>query len=357
MKILLTGACGFVGSRIAVELLAHDSKLELIGIDNFIRPGSESNREELSRKGVKLFHADIRAASDIESLPVVDWVIDAAANASVLAGVDGATSSRQLVEHNLNGTTNLLEYCRRHRAGFILLSTSRVYSIEPLAALPITSTGKRFKLADGATLPHGVTASGINEQFSVTAPVSLYGATKLASETLALEYGHAFDFPVWINRCGLLAGAGQFGRADQGILAYWINAYLRRAPLRYTGFSGAGHQVRDAFHPRELAELVAKQIRTTAKDIPAIVNFGGGNANTFSLAELTDWCAERFGFRHDIATDPTPRPFDLPWIVIDSGLARQTWEWRANTSLSAIFEEIAAHAEQHPDWLSLSAPF
>ena len=55
----------------------------------------------------------------------------------MLAGVDGRTSSRQLIEHNLNGTVNLLEYCKRHRAGFILLSTSRVYSITALAGLQV----------------------------------------------------------------------------------------------------------------------------------------------------------------------------------------------------------------------------
>jgi len=52
-------------------------------------------------------------------VPAVDWVIDAAANPSVLAGVDGRTSSRQLVEHNLGGTVNLLEFCKAHRAGFV----------------------------------------------------------------------------------------------------------------------------------------------------------------------------------------------------------------------------------------------
>jgi CDP-paratose 2-epimerase len=77
---------------------------------------------------------------------VSDWVIDAAANPSVLAGVDGKTSSRQLVEHNLLGTINLLEYCKAHQAGFCLLSTSRVYSIAGLANL-------RMQVVDGAFAP------------------------------------------------------------------------------------------------------------------------------------------------------------------------------------------------------------
>ena len=48
-------------------------------------------------------------------------------------------------------------------------------------------------------------------------------------ETLALEYGEAFGLPVLINRCGVLAGAGQFGRTDQGIFAYWINCLAAAA--------------------------------------------------------------------------------------------------------------------------------
>ena len=59
--------------------------------------------------------------------------------------------------------------------------------------------------------PTGASVRGIAETFSVQPPISLYGTSKLASETLALEYGAGFDFPVWINRCGVLAGAGQFG--------------------------------------------------------------------------------------------------------------------------------------------------
>src|SRR5690606_887170 len=99
---------------------------QIVGIDNFSRPGGELNRRPLQDLGIRVFPGDIRNASDLETLPPVDWVIDAAANPSVLAGVDGTTSSRQLLEHNLLGTVNVLELCKRHQAGLILLSTSRV---------------------------------------------------------------------------------------------------------------------------------------------------------------------------------------------------------------------------------------
>ena len=215
---------------------------------------------------MKLIHADLRSPSDLEGIAPVDWIIDAAANPSVLAGVDGMTSSRQLIEHNLYGTVNLLELAKRHRAGFILLSTSRVYSVRSLADIPVVVKADRFEPDQSGGLPEGVSAHGIAENFSTTPPLSLYGSSKLASECLALEYGDTFEFPVWINRCGVLAGAGQFGRADQGIFSFWINAYLRRAPLKYIGFDGAGHQTRDCLHPRDLLSVLQKQLAAEKRE-------------------------------------------------------------------------------------------
>jgi len=90
--------------------------------------------------------------SDLESLPAADGVVDAAAQPSVLAGRDGKTSSRQLLEHNLLGTINLLEYCRASCAGFILLSTSRVYSIPALTQLPLRTEASAYSLDGAPTL-------------------------------------------------------------------------------------------------------------------------------------------------------------------------------------------------------------
>ena len=367
MKLLITGICGFVGSTLARYLLNARYGLTIYGLDNLIRQGSELNRGELLKLGIKLFHGDIRIQSDFDTLPDVDWLIDAAANPSVLAGVDGKTSSRQLIEHNLCGTVNMLEYCKRHQAGFILISTSRVYSIKPLSEIDVEVSGNAYRLKENAALPQqvvrecnsrtacqGVTPLGVNEQFSTIPPLSLYGSTKFASEILALEYGEMFNFPVWINRCGVLAGAGQFGKADQGIFAFWINAYLRRSPLQYIGFGGHGYQVRDALHPRDLTPLLLNQMsNTSSQDVPQIINLGGGITNAMSLAEISEWCADRFGW-HEILSDPHPRQFDIPWIVMDYSVARQIWDWQPQTSLQQILTEIAEHAERNPDWLQIS---
>jgi CDP-paratose 2-epimerase len=354
MKILISGVCGFVGSTLAEALLDDDSTNEIVGFDNLSRAGNHLNLDRLRKRGVTVRYADVRSQSDVDGFSTVDWIIDAAANPSVLAGVDGTTSSRQLVEHNLYGTVNLLELAKRHRAGFVLISTSRVYSVKELSEIRVAATGESFRPAPGASLPIGASDEGIAENFSVQPPLSLYGASKLASECLALEYGEAFEFPVWINRCGVLAGAGQFGHAEQGIFSYWINAYLRRRPLRYIGFDGAGRQCRDCFHPRDLVALLKKQFAAGKSANPRVVNLGGGARNAMSLAELSRWCAARFG-EHEVASEPKPRQFDVPWLVMDSALARKTWDWQPSIGLEEILQEIANHAEAHPDWLEISA--
>jgi CDP-paratose 2-epimerase len=350
MKLLITGICGFTGERLARALRERIEGLELFGLDNLSRLGSETNVERLRRSGVRFFHGDVRQPSDLEILPPVDWVIEAAANPSVLAGVDGRSSSRQLLEHNLLGTVNTLEYARRSGAGFLLLSTSRVYSIPALAAIPVRPRDGAFVVDTSRPIPAGACDEGVSEDFSTAAPVSLYGATKLASESLALEYGATFGFPVWVNRCGVLAGAGQFGTAEQGIFSYWLHAHAARRPLRYIGFGGHGWQVRDAFHPDDLASLIALQIRRGSPPARAIHNAGGGLANSMSLAQLTAWCDRRFG-TFAPAADDTPRRFDIPWLVMDSRRVREEFAWKPEISIEAILEEIARHVRDNPGWL------
>jgi CDP-paratose 2-epimerase len=353
VRILITGACGFVGSTLAECLLERLEGVKVTGIDNLMRPGAGLNRRRIEGLGVEFFHGDLRASSDVAGLPACDWVIDAAANPSVLAGLSGAGSSRRLFEHNLAALGNVLEYCREHQAGLLLLSSSRVYSIPVLETVPLRVSDQAFSIDTAKPLPPGLTANGIGIDFSTSAPISLYGATKLASETMALEYGAAFDFPVWITRCGVLAGAGQFGTPAQGIFAFWVNAHLRRRPLRYIGFDGTGYQTRDAFHPRDLAALLLAQMTTTRLDGPRVYTAGGGPENAMSLAQLTGWCDDRFG-SHAPTVDPKPRKYDIPWVAMDNTRAANDFGWQIETPLPLMLEEIAQHAGENPDWLDIA---
>jgi CDP-paratose 2-epimerase len=347
MKLLITGIAGFAGTRLAHAFLAAKSELEIWGIDNLSRRGSEHNLAGLEKVGCHVIHGDIRCPTDLEAMPQVDWVIDCAANPSVLAGLDGGAGS--LVGHNLTGSLNLLEKCRRDSAGFILISTSRVYSIEALNELPLATAPTRFELNVG--VPDGAGPDGIREEFSTAAPVSLYGATKIASEVMALEYGHTFGLPIRINRCGVIAGAGQFGKIDQGIFSYWIHSYRERSPLKFIGYGGSGRQVRDCLHPHDLARIVLAQIDAgTGGGPPSICNVSGGVENSMSLKELNSWCEDRFG-QHAVAAQPENRRLDVAWLVLDSSSAAKKWHWQPELPVCKILDEIADFAGAHPNWL------
>jgi CDP-paratose 2-epimerase len=154
----------------------------------------------------------------------------------------------------------------------------------------------------------------------------------------------------------VLAGSGQFGRPDQGIFAYWLNSWCRNHPLKYIGFDGMGHQVRDCLHPEDLVSLMRLQLAAGVDPSkPCIVNLAGGIASAISLRQLSAWCAERWGQR-EVQSEPQMRPFDIPWMVLDSGLAQRTWNWTPVRKTVDILEEIAQHAEANPNWLDISAP-
>ncbi|MEA5620787.1 NAD-dependent epimerase/dehydratase family protein [Cronbergia sp. UHCC 0137] len=355
MRILITGICGFVGSTLAKTLQEHYPDYEIFGIDNLSRSGSWLNKEPLQQRGIKIICGDIRHSSDVDALPAADWVIDAAANPSVLAGVDGKTSSLQLVQHNLFGTINLLEYCKRHQAGFILLSTSRVYSISGLSQLQVTEANGAFYPVPEQVFPVGISPMGVSENYSTDPPVSLYGSTKVASEHLALEYGATFDFPVWINRCGVMAGAGQFGHPGQGIFAFWIHSFRENKPLKYIGFGGKGYQVRDCLHPRDLISLLEKQFAEPLNtNKPRVINISGGIENSMSLSQLSAWCKDWFGENEVLETN-IERVFDIPWMVLDPSKAEKVWEWIPQTGIYEVVREIAEFAAQQQNWCTISA--
>lgn len=153
-----------------------------------------------------------------------------------------------------------------------------------------------------------------------------------------------YGFPVWINRCGVLAGAGQFGKADQGIFAFWLHSWREKRLLNYIGFDGHGHQVRDCLHPSDLAALVAKQLKTGLDPRkPSVINVSGGRASARSLRQLSSWYATRWG-AHKVGRDSRRRPLDLPWVILNHSLASDARSCRPTRSIENILNEIADFA-------------
>ena len=147
MNILITGGAGFVGSALARYFRRDATDNSVVVLDNLRRRGSEWNLDGLRSEGVTFVHGDIRNPADLEALDgTFDVLIEASAEASVHAGI--ADSPRYVLDTNLLGALNCLEFARKRCGGFVFLSSSRVYSIEPLTQLPLVELSTRFELQD-----------------------------------------------------------------------------------------------------------------------------------------------------------------------------------------------------------------
>jgi CDP-paratose 2-epimerase len=338
MNIVVTGSAGFFGSYVTNYLIEQGHKV--IGLDNLSRRGSELNAKTQRNNLFMEFHeCDVSDKIALDSClkeKEIDWIVDCAADPSVMAGLDG--KSMGVINNNLITTINLLEICKNKNAGFILMSTSRVYSIADLVNLEINEdeNPKRF------TIPID---NEVSEKFSTKPPISLYGSTKLTSELLAIEYGNMYKFPVWINRCGVIAGAGQFGKIDQGIFSFWIYSWLRKNPVKYVGFNGSGKQVRDAIHPNDICKVMNKQIHDFTIEKDPIYNLGGGFHNSMSLKELTEWCYININDDDSHITESKEvRKFDIPVYITNYDKAKKRWDFKPTYNMDSILSEIRDYA-------------
>ena len=288
-EILITGGAGFVGSNLAVALKRAHPDWNVTAFDNLYRRGSALNLPRLADAGVSFLEGDVRKPDDLASVPAPDAIVECSAEPSVLSGIDGDTS--YLVHTNLTGAYNCLELARRTDADVVFLSTSRVYPTARLAEAAVVEADTRLELA--ATQEHpGISAAGISEDLSLTGARTLYGTTKLAAELLIEEYRAAFGVRAVVDRCGVIAGPWQMGKAEQGVFTHWVLSHHFGLPLSYIGFGGSGKQVRDLLHVDDLVDLIELQLLDPEGWDGAVVNVGGGRDCSLSLVEATEICRQ-----------------------------------------------------------------
>jgi len=186
MKILITGAAGFIGSHLCEALVKEH---EIVGLDNFCDyydiKIKRNNLKELARyDNFQIIKADIRDKNELEDI-FSQHKFDLIIHLAAMAGVRPSIIDPVLyTEVNINGTVNMLEQCKKHGINkFIFASSSSVY-------------GNNKKVP-------------FTEADSVDFPISPYAATKKAGELICHTYHHLENISMVILRFFTVYGPRQ----------------------------------------------------------------------------------------------------------------------------------------------------
>jgi len=284
MHVLVTGSSGLIGS----EAVAYFDRLgaDVLGVDNNMRAvffgveGDTSwNRVRLERESRRFTHRDL----DIRDREAVlrlfaDRPIDLVVHCAAQPSHDlAARMPFEDFDVNAGGTLNLLEGLRRHRPDsvFVLLSTNKVYGDAPNHR-PLVERETRYDFADEAD------RLGIDE----TCPVdqclhSLFGASKLAADVMAQEYGRYFGLKIGVFRGGCLTGPRHGAVELHGFLSYLVKAAVTGSTYRINGYKGK--QVRDNIHCHDVLRAVHRFAQAPRPG--EVYNIGGGLGNSCSILE------------------------------------------------------------------------
>ncbi len=334
--LLITGGAGFIGSNLSVNFKRKYPKLKVYALDNLKRRGAELNLPRLKENDVNFIHGDIRNPEDLVLDFDVDLMIECSAEPSVMAGIDNPP---YIINTNLTGTVNCLELCRKHKADIIFLSTSRVYPYKAINKIKTIETDTRFAWNPDQDIL-GWSEEGINEDFTIKDPKTLYGATKLSSELLLQEYIANYGIKGVINRCGVIGGPWQFGKIDQGIFTYWMLAHYFKKPLKYIGFGARGKQVRDLLHVDDLFTLIDIEASQLSKINGNIYNVGGGKEASLSLYETTKLCREITGNKIKISRDLATRKGDISIYLSDNSKVAGELKWKPKRNVKSVLSDI-----------------
>ena len=343
LHVLVTGGCGFLGSHVALHLLAKGHRVSVL--DNLVRRGSQKNVGVLERRGASFFHGDVRNPEDLGNLPAsVELICDTSAQPSVVSGYNNPLFD---ITNNGLGAIHVLEYARLRRIPLVFWSSNRVYGADRLNALPRRETPTRFEYDADAwnRLPvdqrppgfHPV--HGISEEFSVDGGQrTIYGLSKLIADAACQEYAQAFDLPIVVNRFGVISGPGQLAHADQGWVVWWAIAHWFRLPLTYLGWQGK--QVRDILFVEDMLSLLDLQLARLSTFRGDVFNVGGGAANAISLREATCAMQEISSRSTSVTQSVDARQGDVGLYFTDNRKASRHFGWQPQTDLRGGFTRI-----------------
>lgn len=345
-NILVTGSSGLIGSE-AVEHFDRQGHA-VHGVDNNMRrvffgpPGDTSWNLERLRGVTRRFthhHLDIRDRERVYALfreQRFDLVLHCAAQPSH----DKARDIPLLdFEVNALGTVHLLEAARQFcpQAVFVLMSTNKVYGDAP-NELPLAELATRYDYADPAH------REGIDENCRIDRTLhSLFGASKVAADVVAQEYGRYFGMNVGIFRGGCLTGPNHSGVELHGFLSYLVKVAFSGAT--YTIYGYQGKQVRDNIHSFDVIRAVEEF--AAAPRPGEVYNLGGGRANSVSVREAIARIESLTGRKiRTVYRDEARRGDHICYISDLRKLRSHFPAWSITRSLDDIFLEMVEEAKR-----------
>jgi CDP-paratose 2-epimerase len=341
MRVLVTGSSGLIGSEAVryYDALGHD----VIGIDNnmramFFGPAGDTlwNLRALKESTRHFVHYDIdirdreRLTRLFEAMPP-ELVIHCAAQPS-----HDKARDIPLVDFEVNalGTLNLLESSRHFspECTFIFMSTNKVYGDAP-NEVPMIEQEHRYDYARAEDW------SGIDERCRIDQSLhSLFGASKLAADVAAQEYGRYFGMKVGVFRGGCLTGRSHSGVELHGFLSYLVKVALSGGTYKVFGYKGK--QVRDNIHSYDVIQAFEAFRRNPRPG--EVYNLGGCRENSVSILEAIDLIGRICGRKIGWSYVETNRLGDHICYISDMTKFKTHYpEWRLTRSLTEIITEIA----------------
>jgi UDP-glucuronate 4-epimerase len=303
MRILLTGAAGFIGSHVAEALLGRGD--EVVGLDNFddgYDPDrKERNVAELERwPGWVLVRGDALDRQLVQRVCTVDD-IEAVVHLAARCGlVQARREPERHCEVNVTGTASVLEAA--HRAGvsrFVLASSASVYGGEPAPQSTATPTAR---------------------------PLSVHAATRRSAELLCAAFAERERLNATVLRLFSVYGPRQ--RPD-GAVQTFLEALEQGRKVKRRG---DGSQQRDLVHVEDVAAAFARALDHAAEREPGhrIFNVGGGVGTSVSelLAAVEKACG-----RTAQVEEVREAPGESRALVADADETRRELGWQARISL------------------------
>jgi UDP-glucuronate 4-epimerase len=296
MKVLLTGAAGFIGSTLAERLRARGD--DVVGFDNFDpfypRAVKERNLTRLrADKGFRLIEGDLRQPADLKRAFDEAGAVDAVVHLAALAGVrPSLLEPVRFYEVNVMGTLHLLEASRaRGVQRVVFASSSSVYGLD-------------------STVP-------FRESDPCAAPLSPYAATKRACELLAFNTHHLHGLAITSLRLFTVYGPRQ--RPDLA-----IHKFTRLIAGGQTiELFGDGSTSRDYTWVDDIVDGIIAAVDQQGRDhAPLCRTYNLGGSQTTTLRELVDQIAAALGRQPNIVWRPE-QPGDMKRTLADVSLAQR----------------------------------